>query len=175
MLSQAPFLGTYAIDFLQRAELTDAISTALETLWHGERESLLDLSYGKRSANLDMFVRGDVVNSRAIALREIPVVSFATCASFDLHAMRTPAGMASVASMAAVANEITGNTGFCSDGLVASVDAMVPFSDVVYLNDMSHLEPANYVPGTSYPPGELTAAALVLLFEKAQRSTTSNQ
>ena len=167
---QAPFLGTYAIDYLTNNNLADAIGNALETLWHGQRQSLLDLSYAARAKSLQMFNSPNgVEGTRAMVLRDVPIISVASCASFELHSIRSAANAAGIASMAAIATIITNNTGFSCDGLVVPADAMIPFCDLVYALDMMHTEPALYVPGTDYPPGEMTAALLILLFEKAER------
>jgi len=171
---QAPFLGTYAIDVLKRTMLANAIGSAIETLWHGQRESLLDMSYATRKASLYMFGNKDANESingtNAIALRGIPIISVASHASFEIQSIRSAANAAGVASMSPIAAEITKNTGFYNDGLVVPADALIPFSDAIYLSDMMHTEPALYVPGTKYPPGELTAAVLSLLFDKAKKA-----
>ena len=167
---QAPFSGTYAIDYLTSQNIVDAIGSAIETLVHGQRQSLLDMSYAARAKSLEVFYSPTgVEGTRAMVLRDIPIISVASCASFELHSIRSAANVAGIASMAAIATIITDNTGFSCDGLVVPADAFVPFSDLVYLHDMNHAEPANYVPGTEYPPGEMTAALLTLLFEKAAR------
>lgn len=175
---QAPFLGTYAIDALKRTMLVDAIGSAIETLWHGQRESLLDMSYATRKASLYMFGNEDANDSvngtNAMALKGIPIISVASHASFEIGKIRTAATAAGVASMSPIAAEITKNTGFFNDGLVVPADALIPFSDAIYLGDMMHTEPSLYVPGTKYPPGELTAAVLALLFDKAARGVNDN-
>lgn len=119
--------------------------------------------FGKKEA--------DVEGTNAMVLRDIPIVTVASHASFKLQSVRSVANVAGIASMSLIAGQITANTGFFNDGLVVWADALVPFSDAIYLDDMMHTEPALYVPGTKYPPGELTAAALSLLFDKANRAT----
>lgn len=100
---------------------------------------------------------------------QVPIVSFGSYASFDLLSIRSAAKAAGIASMAPAAKKILEHTGFLCDGLVTAQDARIPFSDFVSLSDMMHTEPALYVHGTHYPPGKLTAAALVLLFELVKR------
>ncbi len=163
-------MGTYAIDYLTNNNIADAVGSAIETLWRGERQSLLDLSYAARAKSLEMFNSPTgVEGTRAMVLRDVPIISVASCAPFELHSIRSAANAAGIASMSAIAAIITDNTGFRCDGLVVPADAMIPFCDLVYVDDMMHTEPALYVPGTEYPPGEMTAALLTLLFEKVER------
>lgn len=104
-------------------------------------------------------------------LRAVPIVSFASNASFDVLKIRSAANAAGVATMAPAAQVITHHTGFSCDGMVTCPDSRIPYADTVLLDDMMHTEPALYVKGTNYPPGQLTASALLLLFEKAARKT----
>lgn len=201
---QAPFGGTYLIDFLKQSKFAvSAISSVIQNVWNGDEAALLDMSYASRLAAMgvhDAAFQGadsdDEVETRKDPTQTIspveagrtekerpecntpeelkvfdklPVVSFASYASFDILRIRTAATAAGVASMAPAVQRITQNTGFLCDGLVVQSDARVPFADAVLLNDMMHSEPALYVQGTRYPPGQLTASALVLLFEKAKR------
>lgn len=178
---QAPFSGCFAIDFLTRSKLAiKALSGAIETLWRGEKESFQDLSYSSRNKELNMLglfennICGETMTFRtgsAHVFRDIPIIAVASCATFEVFNIRSPANAAGVASMAPIAQLITNQTGFRCDGLVIPADARIPFCDLVYLEDMMHTEPALYVPGTVYPPGEMTASVLILLFEKAERST----
>lgn len=140
-------------------------------MWRGERGSLLDMSYTARGKQLEVFTSPDGLESTSrMWYRDIPIVALASCAPFELHSIRSAADIAGIASMSVVAQHITKKTGFMCDGLVVPADSMVPFSDIVYLHDMMHTEPALYVPGTKYPPGQLTACALTLLFEKVERT-----
>lgn len=102
-------------------------------------------------------------------LRSVPMVAFASRASFDVLKIRSAATAAGVATMAPAAQVISQHTGYSCDGLVTAHDARFPFADNVMLDDMMHTEPALYVKGTNYPPGQLTASGLLLLFERAAR------
>lgn len=116
----------------------------------------------------------DVLDDAHVADRlrlygSVPSVSFGSSAPFTVGKVRSVANAAGFASMAPAANIFTANTGFFNDGLVAPDDARIPYSDFVYLHDMMHTEPALMFPGTKYNPGHLTAAGLILLFEKRLR------
>jgi hypothetical protein len=99
----------------------------------------------------------------------VPTVCFASSAPYAVHKVRSVANAAGFASMAPAAQVFWANTGFYCDGLVAPCDARIPYADLVSLTDMMHTEPALYFVGTRYPPGELTAVGLALLFEKHAR------
>lgn len=107
--------------------------------------------------------------------QQVPIISFGSFASFDLLSIRSAAKAAGIASMAPAAKKVLEHTGFLCDGLVTAQDARIPFSDFVSLSDMMHTEPALYVHGTHYPPGRLTATALVLLFEMVKRRTKQGE
>lgn len=197
---QAPFGGTFLVDFVSRSKLAvSALTGVIETLWRGDSNALHDMSYSARSSsfgnvlesytkpNTSSIISESGENSREpegpseaewqemIAkvvekievYKKVPVVSFSSYACFDVSRIRSAANAAGVASMAPAAQKITQHTGFMCDGLVTSSDARIPYADSVLLEDMMHTEPALYVQGSRYPPGQLTATALALLFEKA--------
>lgn len=196
---QAPFGGTFLIDYVARRSLAlNTISNAIKTLLKGDPAAFFDMGYEARLATIglseniaeegkgqqssdgeilsDGELKGDDVrndNNKCMqhldVLTSVPIVSFASSSPFDVMKIRSAADVAGVAAMAPAAQIITQYTGFACDGLVTSVDARVPYADVVVLDDMLHTEPALYVKGTKYPPGQLTASGLVLLFEKAAR------
>jgi len=76
-------------------------------------------------------------------------------------------------SMRKSSDIICSYTGFESDGLVIKADACVAGSDVVFLKDMNHSEPAIAVPGTKYPPGIVQEALMYLLIELVRRRSLS--
>lgn len=195
---QAPFSGTFLVDFVARRNLAmNTISNAIKKLLKGDPAAFLDMGYEARLAlfglsdnvNNDTKKRqsdGEVPSSMESAndevmsddirrtqyldvLKTVPVVSFASSSPFDVMKIRSAADVAGVAAMAPAAQVITQHTGFACDGLVTPADARIPHADVVVLDNMLHTEPALYVKGTKYPPGQLTASALVLLFEKVMR------
>lgn len=197
---QGPFGGTFLVDYLASKNIPLlAIDKALKSLWGGEKESLLDLSYASRgrqaisppssiaesaeepasAGNSEPEVvedkpGGPVLDDSYIADRlrlyaKLPIVSLASYAEFSAQQVRTVSDAAGFASMALTAKLIADKTGFMNDGLVSPWDAQIPYSDVVLVPDMMHTEPAFYLKGTKYPPGRLTAAVLALLFEKRDR------
>lgn len=213
---QAPFGGTFLIDFLIRSSkfAVSAITGVIEIIMKGDPEAFLDMGYTARlrsvgydasvcSRQLEQEVvqnpegphaeasdRDDIANDveRKLSIGEplwkinqgmlnvfekVPIVSFGSSASFDVLSIRSAANAAGVASMAPAAQNIVHHTGFLCDGLVTPCDARIPNSDYVEMDDMMHTEPALYVQGTAYPPGQLTASALVLLLERAARSKIS--
>jgi hypothetical protein len=110
----------------------------------------------------------DIVDSLRVYAR-VPIVAFASSASFAVRDLRSVANAAGFATMAPIAHIITERTGFCCDGLVSPCDAHIPYADVVQLDDMMHTEPALHFNGSKYPPAMLTAAGISLLFEKRAR------
>lgn len=195
---QAPFGGTYLIDYVARRKLAvKAIAQIIEGVWKGDEDAIHDLGYSarlravgavgtetvmypiekleptshsktveySRDSDREQVIRSDYLD----AMGSVPVVAFASSASFDVLRIRNAADAAGVASMAPAAQIITQKTGFFCDGLVTPADARIPHADVVLLDDMMHTEPTLYVKGTRYPPGPLTAAGLLLLLEKEAR------
>ncbi|KAI0562497.1 hypothetical protein FGB62_59g17 [Gracilaria domingensis] len=198
---QAPFGGTFLVDFVAQSRFAvSAIKRIIEGLWKGDQESVQDLCYSSRLKALGMVTTTtetslqdvEAADVRAIRsgnpvvktehplstdidiFKQMPIVSFGSFASFDLLGIRSAATAAGIASMSPAAKAVLDHTGFLCDGLVTSNDARIPFSDFVSLEDMMHTEPALYVHGTNYPPGKLTASALVLLFEMVRRRTGQN-
>lgn len=196
---QAPFGGTFLIDYVARRSLAlNTISNAIKKLLKGDPASFLDMGYEARLAELGVSESGNddtkgiqsdgnvpssekSTNDEVLSedtkrtqylnvLRTVPIISFASSSPFDVMKIRSAADVAGVTAMAPAAQIITQYTGFACDGLVTPADARVPHADVVVLDNMLHTEPALYVKGTKYPPGQLTASALVLLFEKAART-----
>lgn len=206
---QAPFGGTFLVDFVARSKLAvTAISSVITSLWKGDQDSLLDMSYSSRAKALDIGEarsgehgsnissaesktsapeqrlevsktpndqrqvhsgEDQAIQNKLLVYKQVPIVAFGSYASFDVLSIRSAANAAGVASMAPAAQKIVKHTGFLCDGLVTAGDARIPHSDAVLLKDMMHTEPALYVQGTEYPPGQLTASALALLFEKESR------
>eukprot|EP00737_Agarophyton_chilense_P000901 gb/GEZJ01001001.1/.p1 GENE.gb/GEZJ01001001.1/~~gb/GEZJ01001001.1/.p1 ORF type:complete len:849 (-),score=107.19 gb/GEZJ01001001.1/:2961-5507(-) len=195
---QAPFGGTFLVDFVAQSKIVmSTIKGIIEGLWKGDKQAMQDMCYSSRLKALGFFSNpientshaaqdagvGETLVSRVVdeisqpvstpdidVFRRIPIVSFGSFASFDLLSIRSAATAAGIASMSPAAKAILDHTGFLCDGLVILNDARIPFSDFVSLNDMMHTEPALYVPGTNYPPGKLTASALVMLFHKTRRA-----
>ena len=53
--------------------------------------------------------------------------------------------------------------------MVSPIDTILPGSDVVYLPDMVHFEPAMQIIGTRYKNGPMTQALLGCLIDKVRR------
>jgi triacylglycerol lipase len=190
---QAPFSGTFLVDFLRSKSLAqNMLTNTIQNLWGGDGNSVLDIGYDSRfrdvmscgsaeesTANTPgdkaagrkdyEFIDNNLVSNCLRTYAKIPIVAFCSSASFSVRNVRTVANAAGFASMAPLARLITRRTGFCCDGLVSPCDARIPYADVVQLEDMMHTEPALYFKGSKYAPGLLTAAAIVLLLEKINR------
>jgi triacylglycerol lipase len=190
---QAPFSGTFLVDFLKSKSLAQNVLTnTIQNLWGGDGNSVLDIGYDARfkevvslgtkeirraigsAREMEVGDTGNIFDNTRVAecLRvyaKVPIIAFASCASFSVRSVRTVANAAGFASMAPMARIITRRTGFCCDGLVSPCDSRIPYADVVQLDDMMHTEPALYFNGSKYAPGFLTAASIVLLFEKIAR------
>lgn len=193
---QCPFGGTYLIDYVSQSKLAvNTIGNAIQKIFKGDQDAFLDMGYTARLNELGLSEEDVAYAARGgdggtcedwrefngtgrtsqdrkghlNAFSLVPIIAYASSASFDPLKIRSAADVAGMASMAPAAQVITHHTGFACDGLVTPADALVPGADVVILNDMLHSEPALYVNGSKYPPGQLTASALLLLFERAAK------
>ncbi|MDY7226744.1 lipase [Hyalangium rubrum] len=143
---QAPYGGSpIAHDVMASPELRRVMDIAVPLLFYGVSKSIDDLSYPQRME----FVR------RYPYPVEIPTVSLATWRD-SKRSMLWP-----------VARYMRERYGLANDGLVAAVDAEIPGSRVVRLDDMDHAEAAMAgLPGlANYRPGDITEAAVALALE----------
>jgi hypothetical protein len=186
---QAPFTGTWLVDYVIRIQLVkNTLLQVIKSVWGGEHDSFTDMGYPSRLKNIlsrgavddtggatststsnDLVLDDENIAKVLRVYKEVPIVSVTSCASYSVTKLRSLSNAAGFASMAPMSLKFTNCTGFLNDGLVAPVDARIPYSDVCYSTEMQHTEPALYVPGTKYHPGKMTAATLVLLFEKIAR------
>ncbi len=143
---QAPYGGSpVAHDLMNTPELGRMVSIAMPLLFYGVPRSVEDLSYPARME----FVR------RYPYPVGIPTVALATWRS-SRRSMLWP-----------VARYMRERYGLNSDGLVAAVDAEVPGSRLVRLEDMDHAECAMVgLPGlANHHPGDVTEAMVALALE----------
>lgn len=143
---QAPYGGSpIASDLTDTPELRRMLSIAFPLLFYGVSRSVEDLSYTARME----FVRRHPYAS------EVPTVALATSRDSKRSLLW------------AVARYMLDRYGLPSDGLVPRVDAEVPGSRLVRLDDMDHAEAALVgLPGFSnYYPGDLTEALVALALE----------
>ena len=143
---QAPYGGSpVAHDLTAAPELRRMLDIAFPLLFYGVSRSVEDLSYPLRME----FVRRHPYGG------EVPTVALATW-RYSRRSMLWP-----------VAHYLRERYGLNSDGLVAAVDAEVPGSRVVRLEDMDHAEAALVgLPGFSnHHPGDITEAAVALALE----------
>ena len=143
---QAPYGGSpVAHDLMTTPELGRMVSIAMPLLFYGVPRSVEDLTYPARME----FVR------RYPYPVGVPTVALATW-RYSRRSLLWP-----------VAVYMRERYGLNSDGLVAAVDAEVPGSRLVRLNDMDHAECAmTGLPGfANYHPGDVTEAAVALALE----------
>lgn len=143
---QAPYGGTpIASDLRNSRELGPVVKNVIGTVMHGDVRSLTDLSYEARRA----FLTAHPYPSG------VPTVSLAT--SRDSRK----------SIVDATASYLRQRYGLASDGLVPQVDAEIPGSRVVRLNDMDHAESViKGFPGfPNYQPEPVTLALVGLALE----------
>ncbi len=143
---QAPFGGSViANDLVTTPSLRRLLDVAFPSLFQGEAGSVEDLSYAKRME----FVR------RHPYPTDVPTVALATSRLSRRSLMRP---------LCAYVHE---RYGWACDGLVNAVDAEVPGSRVVRLDDMDHAEGAlTGLPGFSnYYPSDITETMVALALE----------
>ncbi len=143
---QAPYGGSpIAHDLTDSPELHRVLDIAFPLFFYGVSRSVDDLSYTARKE----FVR------RHPYAGEVPTVSLAT-SRYSRRSLLFP-----------VAHYVRQRYGLPSDGLVAQVDAEVPGSRVVRLDDMDHAEAAMMgLPGfANHNPGNITEAMVALALD----------
>jgi hypothetical protein len=143
---QAPYGGSpVAHDLMTTPELGRMVSIAMPLLFYGVSRSVEDLSYPRRME----FVRK---NPYPVG---VPTVALATW-RYSRRSLLWP-----------VARYMRERYGLNSDGLVAAVDAEVPGSRLVRLDDMDHAEAALVgLPGfANHHPGDITEALVALALE----------
>jgi pimeloyl-ACP methyl ester carboxylesterase len=143
---QGPYGGSpIAHDMTDTPELRRMLSIAFPLFFYGVSSSVEDLRYPSRME----FVRRHPYAS------EVPTVSLAT-SRYSMRSLLWP-----------VARYMFERYKLPSDGLVAQVDAEIPGSRVVRLDDMDHAEAALVgLPGfANYSPGDITEAAVALALE----------
>lgn len=184
VLLQAPYNGTHLVDLITKSKAAfAALQLVVKRLWGGEPEAFLTMSYNFREKLItadtavkaikavDMSPPSPSSCSSSVeeSLMKVPIVCLTSYAPFSISTIRSMADAAGIAAMRISSSQLTNFTGFFSDGLVIPADGRVPGADCVLVDEMYHSDPALYVPGTKYPPGQLTASLLVLLFEKASK------
>lgn len=140
---QAPFGGSViANDVVSTPPLRQLMDVAFPSLLHGNPGSVEDLSYARRME----FLRQHPYPA------DIPTLSLAT-SRLSRRSLLRP-----------LCAYVHDRYGWASDGLVAAVDAEIPGSRVVRLEDMDHAEAAlTGLPGfANYFPGDLTEALVAL-------------
>ncbi|HSP80129.1 MAG TPA: lipase [Myxococcaceae bacterium] len=144
---QAPFGGSViANDLVTTPSLRRLLDVAFPSLFQGDAGSVEDLSYAKRME----FVR------RHPYPADVPTVALATSRLSRRSLMRP---------LCAYVHE---RYGWACDGLVNAVDAEVPGSRVVRLDDMDHAEGAlTGLPGfANYYPAHITETMVALALER---------
>ncbi|WNG34031.1 lipase [Archangium violaceum] len=147
---QAPFGGSViADDLVTTPALRRLLDVTFPSLFQGDAASVEDLSYAKRME----FVRQHPYPA------DIPTVALATSRLSRRSLMRP---------LCAYVHE---RYGWACDGMVNAVDAEVPGSRVVRLNDMDHAEAAlTGVPGFSnYYPSDITETMVALALDAPAR------
>lgn len=143
---QAPYGGSpIAHDLTDSPELHRMLDIAFPLFFYGVSHSVDDLAYPARMA----FVR------RHPYAGEVPTVALATSRS-SRRSMLWP-----------VSRYMSERYGLPNDGLVAQVDAEIPGSRLVRLEDMDHAEAALVgLPGfANHHPGNITEALVALALE----------
>jgi len=143
---QAPFGGSViANDLVTTPALRRLVDVAFPTLFQGDGASVEDLSYAKRME----FIRSHPYPA------DVPTVALAT-SRLSRRSLLRP--------LCAYVQE---RYGWACDGLVNAVDAEVPGSRVVRLDDMDHAECAlTGLPGFSnYYPSDITETMVALALE----------
>lgn len=143
---QAPFGGSViANDLVTTPSLRRLLDVTFPSLFQGDAGSVEDLSYARRME----FVRSHPYPA------DVPTVALATSRLSRRSLMRP------------LCSYVHERYGWACDGLVNAVDAEVPGSRVVRLDDMDHAEAAlTGLPGFSnYYPGDLTETMVALGLE----------
>jgi triacylglycerol lipase len=143
---QAPYGGSpIAHDLMAAPEMRRVVDIALPLFFYGVPQCVEDLSYPRRM---------DFVRRHPYPV-DIPTVSLASSRD-SRRSLLWP-----------VAHYMRQRYGLASDGLVARVDAEIPGSRVVRLEDLDHAQAAMpALPGlTPYHPGDLTEALVALALE----------
>jgi hypothetical protein len=144
---QSPYGGSViANDLVTTPWLQRLLEATFPTLFQGNAASVEDLSYARRK---------ELIRRHPYPAHEVPTVSLATSRLSRRSVLRP---------LCAYVKE---RYGWACDGLVNAVDAEVPGSRVVRLDDMDHAEAVMQgLPGFSnYYPGELTETMVALALE----------
>jgi hypothetical protein len=143
---QSPYGGSViANDLVTTPSLRKLLDVAFPSLFQGDAGSVEDLSYARRME----FVRQHPYPA------DVPTVALATSRLSRRSLLRV------------LCNYVHERYGWACDGLVNAVDAEVPGSRVVRLDDMDHAEAAlTGLPGFSnYYPSDLTETLVALALE----------
>ena len=144
---QAPYGGSpIAHDLTDSPELRRVLDIAFPLFFYGVSRSVEDLRYPARM---------EFVRRHPYYARELPTVALAT-SRYSRRSLLWP-----------VAHYLRQRYGLPSDGLVAQVDAEIPGSRLVRLDDMDHAETALVgIPGfANHNPGNITEAMVALALE----------
>jgi triacylglycerol lipase len=145
---QSPYGGSViANDLVTTPSLRRMMDVAFPTLFQGDAASVDDLSYAKRM---------EFVRRHPYPATEVPTVALATSRLSRRSLLRL------------LCNYVWERYGWACDGLVNAVDAEVPGSRVVRLDDMDHAEGAlTGLPGFSnYYPSDITETLVALALEE---------
>jgi len=144
---QSPYGGSViANDLVTTPSLRRLVDVAFPTLFQGDPASVEDLSYAKRM---------EFVRRHPYPTQQVPTVALATSRLSRRSVLRL------------LCNYVRERYGWACDGLVNAVDAEVPGSRVVRLDDMDHAEGAlTGFPGFSnYYPSDITETLVALALE----------
>ncbi|AGC42576.1 hypothetical protein MYSTI_01228 [Myxococcus stipitatus DSM 14675] len=144
---QAPYAGAaLAHDLATTPEMRRLIDFAFPLLFHGVSRSVEELAYPQRMA----FIRQHPYPT------DIPTVALAT------------SRLSRLSTLYPLQRYFQERYGQASDGLVMPLDAEIPGSGVVRLDDMDHSEAAlRALPGLGrYHPGDVTEAMVALALEE---------
>lgn len=147
---QSPYGGSViANDLVTTPSLRKLLDVAFPSLFQGDADSVEDLSYARRME----FVRQHPYP------QDVPTVALATSRLSRRSLLRV------------LCNYVHERYGWACDGLVNAVDAEVPGSRVVRLDDMDHAEAAlTGLPGFSnYYPSDVTETMVALALETPAR------
>ncbi|KNC83510.1 hypothetical protein SARC_04241 [Sphaeroforma arctica JP610] len=163
---QAPYNGSYMIDWVVNNPVDKAATKVVETLFAGEKAAYEDLAYPSRKAIREQYEFDG---------RKIPTVNMCTYGGFELKKenLDTINELAGLGSMRFCHDVIMKAVGTKNDGMVAPADGRMPGASLVYLENMYHTEPAMQMPGTEYKNGALSQALLACLLEKISREGTN--
>jgi hypothetical protein len=143
---QAPYGGTpVASDLANCKQLGPMVKDVIGGVMRGDVASLTDLSYEARKS----FIAAHPYP------QDIPTLSLATSRKATDGSL-----------VAATAGYMVNRYKLPSDGLVPQVDAEIPGSRVVLLNDMDHAEGVMKGPTSHYDPGALTLSLVSLALQQ---------